>query len=168
MTQHVAILGLDPGLQHTGYGIIRQYGNALSFVTCGVIKSTNTDDLATRLATLNRALNEVIALHAPQEAAIEETFVNVSGQSTLKLGQARGALLLTLSLAGLPVSEYAATLVKKSVVGAGRAEKEQVAHMVQLLLPSCGKHGLDAMDALAIAICHANHRGMHALTRHKA
>lgn len=155
---HGIILGIDPGLQKTGYGIIRAHGNALSFVACGVLKSDSTQDLATRLASLNIQLNHVIAQHKPQEAAIEETFVNVSGQSTLKLGQARGALLLTLSLAGLPVSEYAATLVKKSVVGAGRAEKEQVAHMVQLLLPGCGKHGADAMDALAVAICHANHR----------
>lgn len=152
------ILGVDPGLQKTGYGVIRATGNALSFVACGVLKTDNTDDLATRLAALNIQLNEVIAQHKPQEAAIEETFVNVSGQSTLKLGQARGALLLTLSLAGLPVAEYAATLVKKSVVGAGRAEKAQVAHMVQLLLPGCGKHGADAMDALAVTICHANHR----------
>lgn len=152
------LLGIDPGLQKTGYGVIRVAGNALSYVACGVLKSDNKQDLASRLASLNIQLNEIIARHKPQEAAIEETFVNVSGQSTLKLGQARGALLLTLSLAGLQIGEYAATLVKKSVVGAGRAEKEQVAHMVQLLLPGCGKHGLDAMDALAVAICHANHR----------
>lgn len=154
----VTILGIDPGLQKTGYGLIRSQGNALSFVACGVLKSDSADDLATRLSQLNAQLNDIIALHKPQEAAIEETFVNVSGQSTLKLGQARGALLLTLSLAGLKVSEYAATQVKKSVVGAGRAEKTQVAHMVQLLLPGCGSHGADAMDALAVAICHAHHR----------
>lgn len=154
----VTILGIDPGLQKTGYGIIRASGNALSFVACGVIKSDSGEDLPSRLASLHGQLNNVITLHKPEEAAIEETFVNVSGQSTLKLGQARGALLLTLTLAGLKVSEYAATLVKKSVTGAGRAEKSQVAHMVQLLLPGCGKHGADAMDALAIAICHSHHR----------
>ncbi len=152
------ILGIDPGLQKTGYGVIRSVGNSLSFVACGVLKTTTADELPTRLAQLNTQLNEVIARYKPEDAAIEETFVNAGVQSALKLGQARGALLLTLSLAGLSVGEYAATQVKKSVVGAGRAEKEQVAHMVQLLLPGCGKHGLDAMDALAIAICHAHHR----------
>jgi len=152
------ILGIDPGLQKTGYGVIRSVGNSLSFVACGVLKTTTADELPTRLAQLNAQLNEVIARYKPEDAAMEETFVNAGVQSALKLGQARGALLLTLSLAGLSVGEYAATQVKKSVVGAGRAEKEQVAHMVQLLLPGCGKHGLDAMDALAIAICHAHHR----------
>lgn len=159
------LLGVDPGLQRTGYGIIQVSGNALSYVACGVLKTDQKAPLPARLESLHRQLDGVIACHRPQEAAIEETFVNTSGQSTLKLGQARGALLLTLALAGLPVCEYAATLVKKSVVGAGRAEKEQVAHMVQLLLPGCGKHGLDAMDALAIAICHANHRTMQPLLR---
>lgn len=154
----VIILGVDPGLQRTGYGVIRQQGNALSFVACGTLKTDSRLTLAERLLELNAGIASVIAANRPDEAAIEETFVNNSGQSTLKLGQARGALLLTLSLAHLPVAEYAATLVKKTVVGAGRAEKEQVAHMVQLLLPGCGKHGLDAMDALAVAICHANHR----------
>jgi crossover junction endodeoxyribonuclease RuvC len=106
---------------------------------------------------LGNELGSVIARYQPHEAAVEETFVNVNAQSTLKLGQARGALLLALAQAGLPVSEYAATLVKKSIVGVGRAEKNQVARMVQVLLPGCGKHGADAMDALAVAICHANH-----------
>lgn len=152
------ILGIDPGLQKTGYGVIRCEGNSLSFVACGVLKTTTADALPVRLAALNRQLNEVITRYQPQDAAIEETFVNAGVQSALKLGQARGALMLTLSLAGLNVGEYAATQVKKSIVGAGRAEKEQVSHMVQLLLPGCGKHGLDAMDALAIAICHAHHR----------
>ncbi len=151
------ILGIDPGLQKTGYGIIRSEGNSLSFVACGVLRTTTADELPVRLAALNMQLNEIIARYKPQQAAVEETFVNAGVQSALKLGQARGALLLTLSLAGLSIGEYAATQVKKSIVGAGRAEKEQVAHMVQLLLPGCGRHGLDAMDALAIAICHAHH-----------
>jgi len=152
------ILGIDPGLQRTGYGIITQSGNSLSLVACGVIKSNTDDALAYRLKMLSEELNKVITRTQPHEAAIEETFVNVNAQSTLKLGQARGALLLTLAQAGLPVSEYAATLVKKSIVGAGRADKNQVAQMVQILLPGCGKHGADAMDALAVAICHAHHR----------
>ncbi len=152
------ILGIDPGLQRTGYGIIKQSGNTLSLVTCGVIKSDASDDLAYRLKLLSDGVNEVIKQFAPHEAAIEETFVSVNGMSTLKLGQARGALLLTLARAQLPIAEYAATLVKKSIVGAGRADKNQVAQMVQMLLPGCGKHGADAMDALAIAICHAHHR----------
>lgn len=159
------ILGVDPGLQKTGYGIIRQQGNALSFVACGVIKSDAAEALADRLHKLSQQLTQVTNLHKPGEAAIEETFVNSSGQSTLKLGQARGALLLTLAQAGLAVHEYAATLVKKTVVGAGRAEKHQVAHMVQVLLPGCGAHGADAMDALAVAICHAQHRGMRQFLR---
>lgn len=152
------ILGIDPGLQKTGWGVIRYSGNALSFIACGTIKTdSDTKDIATRILHISNELGKIIALHKPQEAAVEETFVNVNGQSTLKLGQARGAILLTLAQAGLPISEYAATLVKKSIVGAGRAEKNQVAQMVQILMPGCGKHGADAMDALAIAICHAHH-----------
>ena len=152
------ILGIDPGLQRTGWGIIKYSGNALSFVECGVIKTdSETKDISSRVLHISNEIGKVIALHKPQEAAVEETFVNVNGQSTLKLGQARGAILLTLAQAGLPTAEYAATLVKKSIVGAGRAEKNQVAQMVQVLMPGCGKHGADAMDALAVAICHAHH-----------
>jgi crossover junction endodeoxyribonuclease RuvC len=154
------ILGIDPGLQRTGFGVIKQSGNALSFVACGVVKSDAGEDLCARLVALSTAIAGVIAQYRPQEAAIEETFVSVNGASTLKLGQARGALLLTLAQAGLPTCEYAATLVKKSIVGAGRAEKHQVAEMVRMLLPGCALHGADAMDALAVAITHAHHRGV--------
>ena len=157
------ILGIDPGLQKTGWGVIRQDGNALSLVECGVIKSNAGDDLAYRLQQLSAELNKFITRLRPQEAAIEETFVSVNGASTLKLGQARGALLLTLAQAGLPVAEYAARLVKKSIVGSGGAEKAQVAQMVQILLSGCGAHGADAMDALAVAITHAHHRGAQGL-----
>jgi len=152
------IIGIDPGLQKTGWGIIRRVGNALSFIACGTI-TTDSDikSIAPRIFHIHTLLSEIITQYKPEEAAIEETFVNVNGQSTLKLGQARGAILLTLALQNLKISEYAATLVKKSVVGAGRADKEQVARMVQLILPTCGKHGKDAMDALAVAICHAHH-----------
>lgn len=156
----IIILGIDPGLQRTGWGVIAQNGNALSLVACGVLKSDAEDGLAYRIKLLGDGLHDVIARYKPQESAIEETFVSVNGQSTLKLGQARGALLLTLAQANLPIAEYAATKVKKSIVGAGRAEKNQVAQMVQILLPGCGKFGADAMDALAVAICHAHHRGL--------
>jgi crossover junction endodeoxyribonuclease RuvC len=152
------ILGIDPGLQRTGYGVIKQTGNSLSFIACGVVASDRAEDLSLRLSALSNGISQVIARHQPQEAAIEETFVSVNGASTLKLGQARGALLLTLAQASLPTSEYAATLVKKSIVGAGRAEKNQVAQMVRMLLPGCGEGGADAMDALAVAITHAHHR----------
>lgn len=153
------ILGIDPGLQRTGWGIISYKGNALSLIACGVIKTEKDEKgkIAERVLHIGNELGKIIALHKPQTSAVEETFVNVNAQSTLKLGQARGAILLALAQAGLPVAEYAATLVKKSIVGAGRAEKHQVAQMVQILLPGCGKHSADAMDALAVAICHAHH-----------
>lgn len=153
------ILGIDPGLQRTGWGVIRQTGNTLSMIACGVVASRAEDDLAIRLKHLNQGIDSAINLYHPQEAAIEETFVSVNGASTLKLGQARGALILTLCQAGLNVAEYSATKVKKTIVGAGRAEKHQVAQMVQILLPGCSRYGADAMDALAVAICHAQHRG---------
>src|SRR6185369_9546143 len=156
----------DPGLQKTGWGIIKQSGNSLSLVDCGTIKTEIPEDksIASRLLQLGNELSRIIARYQPQETAVEETFVNVNAQATLKLGQARGAILLALAQSGLPVSEYAATLVKKSVVGVGRAEKNQVAQMVQILLPGCGKHGADAMDALAVAICHANHTQQYKIT----
>jgi crossover junction endodeoxyribonuclease RuvC len=159
------ILGIDPGLQRTGWGVIKSVGNSVSFIGCGTITSEASDDLAYRVKWLSDELTKIIQQYRPEEAAIEETFVSVNGQSTLKLGQARGALLLTLAQAHLLIEEYAATLVKKSIVGAGRAEKPQVAQMVQILLPGCGKHGPDAMDALAIAICHAHHRNSRQMTR---
>lgn len=154
------ILGIDPGLQRTGWGIISSQGSQLSFVAAGTLTSRADAPLAERLSTLHSGLMEIIRTHAPKRAAIEETFVNVNGASTLKLGQARGALLLTLSLAGLAVGEYSPNLVKKSVVGKGHAEKSQVSHMVRLLLRGCEASGPDAMDALAIAICHAHHAGV--------
>jgi crossover junction endodeoxyribonuclease RuvC len=151
-------LGIDPGLQRTGYGVIRQSGNALALVGCGVITSNAADLLPLRLKALAEGVQDVIAQFAPLEAGVEETFVNVNAQSTLKLGQARGAILLALAQANISIHEYAANLVKKSIVGSGHAEKAQVTAMVQMLLPGCGKHGPDAMDALAVAICHAHHR----------
>ena len=161
------LLGVDPGLQRTGWGIIRISGNQLSYIACGVIKPKTDLPLAARLRVLHDGLQQVIATHRPQEAAVEETFVNKSGSSTLKLGQARGGILLTLSINDLPVYEYTATLVKKSVVGTGHADKSQVSMMVQTLLPaSRGDKAVtaDAADALAVAICHAHQRGMQRLT----
>lgn len=153
------ILGIDPGLQHTGWGIIVSQQNRLSFVDCGVIHSDAGALMAERLKQLHDGLREIIACHRPEETAVEETFVNKSGSSTLKLGQARGAIILAVSLAGLPVAEYSATQVKKSVVGNGHADKNQVAMMVKTLLPMSTAKKADAADALAVAICHAHHAG---------
>jgi len=161
------IIGIDPGLQKTGWGVVKLSGNSLSFIACGTIKTKKEEaighqsEIADRLLDISTRLKDIISLYKPDEAAIEETFVNVNGQSTLKLGQARGSIILTLAASGLPVYEYAATLVKKSIVGAGRADKNQVGTMVQMLLPGCGKNGEDAMDALAIAICHSNHHKLY-------
>ncbi|MBA4274514.1 MAG: crossover junction endodeoxyribonuclease RuvC [Alphaproteobacteria bacterium] len=160
----VRILGVDPGLNTTGWGVIEQRGSALTFIACGTITSRPADALSVRLGHLARGLREVINEHQPRGAAIEETFVNVNGASTLKLGQARGALLLTLADAGLEVGEYAPNLIKKAIVGVGRAEKAQVAMMVQMLLPAARealtRHKADASDALAVAICHAHHSAL--------
>lgn len=154
------IIGIDPGLVKTGWGIIKTHGSELRFVACGTIKPDTKLPMAQRLFMLNDSLQDIIRLHQPTSAAIEETFVTANGASTLKLGQARGALMLSLALAGLPVSEYAATLVKKTITGVGRAEKGQVGMMVRTLLPQAREQlqttGEDALDALAIAICHSH------------
>lgn len=155
----IRILGIDPGLQCTGWGIIDSHGSALHFIACGSIRSNAKDSLAHRLMHLSAELSRIIQKHSPHNAAIEETFVNNNGASTLKLGQARGALLLTLAQHNLTVGEYAARLVKKAIVGVGQAEKSQVAHMVKILLPQArnalDSEGADALDALAIALTHA-------------
>lgn len=158
------ILGVDPGLQKTGWGLVKKDGSRLSYVAAGTLLSEAKAPLAVRLRQLHDALLEIITHHKPDTSAIEETFVNVNPASTLKLGQARGALLMTLSLAGLDVSEYSATQVKKTVVGVGRADKSQIQMMVGMLLPASKKDmfGPDAADALAIAICHAHHAVMKA------
>jgi crossover junction endodeoxyribonuclease RuvC len=151
----VRILGIDPGLQVTGFGVIDQRGQRLSYVTSGCVRS-GRGELAERLKTLLEGLGEVIAEHAPGEAAVEKVFVNVNPQSTLALGQARGAAICAAVLAGLPVAEYTALQVKQSVVGNGHAKKEQVQHMVMRLLALPGAPAADAADALACAICHAH------------
>ena len=162
----IRILGVDPGLRNTGWGVIVCAGARLTFVACGSVRSTPGRGLAERLCEIHRGLSSVIRDHFPDEAAVEETFVNRDPQSALKLGQARGVALLAPSLAGLPVSEYAANLIKKTVVGAGHAEKAQIAAMVRILLPNSRAGSPDAADALAVAICHAQHRG--ALAREAA
>ncbi len=145
-------------MRHCGWGVIDTTGNRLSFVAAGVVTPPVTGALADRLVFLHKALNELIARQAPDEAAVEETFVNQGPRSALILGQARGVVLMTPALAGVPVTEYAANLIKKSVVGTGHADKTQVQLMVKTLLPQADFKGADAADALAIAICHAHHR----------
>lgn len=146
------ILGLDPGLATTGWGVIEAAGTRLSHVAHGVVRTRADLPVALRLAELHAGLAAVIAAHAPDHAAVEEVFLNRNPQSTLKLGQARGVVLLAAGAAGLPVTEVAARLVKKALTGTGAAEKAQVAYMVQRLLPSSGPVGADAADALAVAI----------------
>ncbi|BAI71615.1 crossover junction endodeoxyribonuclease [Azospirillum sp. B510] len=152
------LLGIDPGLRHTGWGIIDVAGNRLSHVADGAVHSDDRCPLAERLLQLHDALSAVVERYHPDEAAVEETFVNSNAVSTLKLGQARAVALLVPAQAGLAVAEYANNMVKKAVVGQGRAEKAQVQTMVRLLLPGCGIGTPDAADALAVAICHAHHR----------
>ncbi len=154
----IRILGVDPGLRNTGWGLIEAVGARLSFLACGSIQTDAETSLADRLATIHCALTALVEQNAPHEAAVEETFVNRDPQSTLKLGQARGVALAALALKSLPVSEYAANLIKKTVVGVGHAEKNQVAMMVKMLLPASNASAPDSADALAVAICHAQHR----------
>jgi crossover junction endodeoxyribonuclease RuvC len=152
------VLGIDPGLRVLGWGVIDVSGSRIGHVANGICRSEG-DDLALRLLSLYVQLTEIVKRHAPDRAAVEQTFVNRDAAGTLKLGQARGVALLVPAQAGIPVGEYAPNAVKKSVVGVGHAEKRQVDHMVRLLLPGVEPAGPDAADALAIAICHAHHLG---------
>ena len=158
MTNAIRILGLDPGLRRTGWGVVAVDGSRLSHIAHGVICPDETLSLAERLVILLEGIEAVIAVHGPHEAAVEETFVNNNPSSTLKLGHARAAALIAPSRAGLLVAEYAATVVKKSVVGTGGADKTQVAFMIRRLLPTAGDPKADAADALAVAITHAHAR----------
>jgi len=151
------LLGLDPGLRHTGWGIIEVAGPRLSYVAAGVIEPATAKPTAERLVELHDGLLRVMTEFRPDEAAVEETFVNQNATSTLKLGLARGVVLLVPALAGIAVAEYPANLIKKSVVGSGHASKEQIQMMVRRLLPGCRPESADAADALAVAICHAHH-----------
>lgn len=164
----IRILGLDPGLRRTGWGVIEAVGTRLVFVACGTVMPPEEGELANRLAYLHTELANVLRAFAPDEAAVEETFVNMNPASTLKLGQARGVVMVTPALAGVPVAEYAALLVKKTVVGAGRADKAQIRMMMKVLLPQADFETDDAADALAVAVTHAQHRGMAALKARSA
>jgi len=151
------IIGIDPGLNNTGWGIIEQNQNALTYIASGVVKSSASLPLAQRLCNIDCELEKIITLYKPDGAAIEETFINKSGSSSLKLGMARGVAFIAPARAGLDVAEYGANKVKKSVVGAGHADKNQIQMMVKSLLPKADFKSADAADALAIAICHAHH-----------
>ena len=158
MTNAIRILGLDPGLRRTGWGVVAADGARLSHIAHGVIAPDDRLGLAERLLILFRGVEAVIERHGPVEAAVEETFMTANGASTLKLGHARAAAMIAPAAAGLPVAEYAAKVVKKALVGTGGADKTQVAFMVARLLPGAGVAGGDAADALAVAICHAHAR----------
>lgn len=158
MSAVVRILGIDPGLRRTGFGVIESAGNRLTFVACGTVTSDDTLTLAERLAQLHGGLQDVMALYTPDEAAVEQTFVNKDAAATLKLGQARGVAMLVPALHGIPVAEYEPNRVKKSVVGAGHADKTQIHVMIGVLLPKANPRTPDAADALAVAITHAHHR----------
>ena len=164
MTASVRILGIDPGLRRTGWGVITITGTRLSFVASGLVTSDGTLALALRLRELHEGLSAVVSSHDPDEVAVEETFVSKDAQATLKLGHARGVALLVPALAGLPVAEYAPNLVKKTVVGTGHAEKAQIQAMVRLLLPRADPASADAADALAVAVTHAHHRAVRRLS----
>lgn len=159
MTQQFRFLGLDPGLRFTGWGVIDMIGSNLKHVANGTIKSNGKLSLAERLVQLHDGIADVLDSYSPDEAAVEQTFVNKDPVATLKLGQARAMSLLVPAKRGLPVAEYAPNKVKKSVVGVGHAAKDQVIAMVSMLLPNCEIDGPDAADALAVAICHAHMRG---------
>ena len=158
MSETIRIIGIDPGLRHTGWGVIDAKGNRLSFVAAGTIKAPVDNDLANRLLDIFNALHAVIGEWQPDEAAVEETFVNKDARATLKLGQARGIALLAPAKHGLSVAEYAPNQVKKSVIGVGHGDKAQIKMMVKVLMPKAVFNSDDAADALAIAICHAHHQ----------
>lgn len=159
----IRIIGIDPGLRRAGWGVILCEGSRLGFLACGTVRVPERGSLAERLVHLHHALVAIVAAHAPDEAAVEETFVNANPTSTLKLGQARGVALLVPALAGILVAEYPATVVKKTLVGTGHAEKVQVRKMISVLLPQACPESDDAADALAIAVTHAQHRAHAAL-----
>lgn len=159
MADTIRIIGIDPGLRRTGWGVIEQAGNNLRFLAAGTVRSDDKAELAVRLKSLHDGLTEVLRGFAPEEAAVESTFVNTNASATLKLGQARGVAMLVPALAGLRVAEYAPNAVKKSVIGVGHGDKKQIHMMVRVLMPKAEFDGDDAADALAIAICHAHHRG---------
>jgi crossover junction endodeoxyribonuclease RuvC len=158
MARPIRILGIDPGLRRTGWGVVTIDANRLAFLACGSLVTDDKAGLAQRLVAIHDGLKHILTEHAPDEAAVEATFVSKDAAATLKLGQARGIAMLVPAIAGLPVAEYAPNLVKKSIVGAGHAEKAQIRLMVGMLLPQADPKSHDAADALAIAVTHAHHR----------
>ncbi|MER8545326.1 crossover junction endodeoxyribonuclease RuvC [Mesorhizobium sp. M0684] len=158
MGEAIRIIGIDPGLRRTGWGIVESLGNSLRFVASGTVRSDDKAALAVRLCQLHDGLAEVLHAAMPQEAAVEQTFVNKDAAATLKLGQARGIAMLVPARAGLVVAEYAPNAVKKAVIGVGHGDKKQIHMMVKVLMPKATFDSDDAADALAIAICHAHHR----------
>jgi crossover junction endodeoxyribonuclease RuvC len=158
MTRPIRILGIDPGLRRTGWGMVEIAGNRLGFIGCGSVMTRDDDVLATRLLTIYDGLMRILDEFRPDEAAVEATFVNRDAKATLKLGQARGIAMVVPAKAGVPVAEYAPNLVKKSIVGAGHGDKAQVRMMIGVLLPKADPSSDDAADALAIAVTHAHHR----------
>jgi crossover junction endodeoxyribonuclease RuvC len=154
----VRIIGIDPGLRRTGWGVIEAEGNRLIYVACGSVEPPDDLPLASRLLGIHEGLAAVLSVHKPMEAAVEQTFINKDGAATLKLGQARGVAMLAPAIFGIAVAEYAPNQVKKTVVGAGHADKHQIAMMLKILLPKADPPSADAADALAIAITHAHHR----------
>jgi len=159
MAEAIRIIGIDPGLRRTGWGVIEQVGNNLRFLAAGTVRSDDKADLAVRLRSLHDGLIEVFRSYVPEEAAVEATFVNKDAAATLKLGQARGIAMLVPALSDLPVAEYAPNAVKKAVIGVGHGDKKQIHMMVRVLMPKAVFDTSDSADALAIAICHAHHRG---------
>ncbi|MCA1401891.1 crossover junction endodeoxyribonuclease RuvC [Bradyrhizobium sp. BRP56] len=159
----VRIIGIDPGLRRTGWGVIETEGNRLVYIACGSVEPPDDLPLANRLLAIHEGLAAVLADHRPVEAAVEQTFVNKDGVATLKLGQARGVAMLVPAMFGISVAEYAPNQVKKTVVGAGHAEKNQIQVMLKILLPKAEPPSADAADALAVAITHAHHRQSTAL-----
>jgi len=158
MDQAIRILGIDPGLRRTGWGLIACAGNRLVYLACGSVETNERHTLSARLVTIHDGLARIVDEFHPDEAAVEATFVNRDATATLKLGQARGIALLVPARAGLSVAEYAPNLVKKTIVGAGHAEKAQIRMMIGVLLPKADPQSEDAADALAIAVTHAHHR----------
>ena len=159
MAEAIRIIGIDPGLRRTGWGIVESLGNSLRFIASGTIRSDDKAALASRLCQLHDGLAEVLHAAVPQEAAVEQTFVSKDAVATLKLGQARGIAMLVPARAGLAVAEYAPNAIKKAVIGVGHGDKKQIHMMLKILMPKVEFKGDDAADALAIAICHAHNRG---------
>jgi crossover junction endodeoxyribonuclease RuvC len=158
MRRLIRILGIDPGLRCTGWGLIESDGNRLIYVACGSVETDERAELCERLVSIHAGLRKVIEEFSPDEAAVEHTFVNTNASATLKLGQARGVAMLVPAQAGLSVAEYAPNLVKKSIVGSGHGDKAQIRMMIGVLLPKASPQSEDAADALAIAVTHAHHR----------